>query len=176
MELEDSLPNSQVHATCPNHEPARSSPCPHIPLPEGTPQYYPPIYASVFQMVSFPHVSPPKPCIRISSPPYLHRCVGRTKESVQVRGFLCEHVTWYVCTVRSCSHLAQLPSWRTTPCRLSATAYSIYSHLPSIAEAVPPSATWLRTMPSLQGHTYHGHLVLLRRIRGSCGYEVFTYN
>jgi len=35
-----------------------------------------------------------------------------------------------------------LRSWRTTPCRLSSTAYSIYSQLPSILEAVPPSAAW----------------------------------
>jgi len=28
------------------------------------------------------------------------------------------------------------------PCRLSVTAYSIYSQLPSILEAVPPSATY----------------------------------
>jgi len=42
---------------------------------------------------------------------------------------------------RSCQHLAQSPSWRTTPCRLFATAYSIYSQLPTILEAVPPSAT-----------------------------------
>ena len=32
--------------------------------------YYPPIYAWVSQVVSFPQVSPPKPCIRLSSPPY----------------------------------------------------------------------------------------------------------
>jgi hypothetical protein len=31
--------------------------------------------------------------------------------------------------------LAQPPSWMTTPCRLSATAYSIYSQLPNL-EAV----------------------------------------
>ena len=31
----------------------------------------------------------------------------------------------------SCQHLAQPPSWSTSPCRLSATAYSIYSQLPS---------------------------------------------
>jgi hypothetical protein len=40
--------------------------------------------------------------------------------------------------------LAPLPnpqSWRTTPCLLSATAYSIYSQIPSISEAVPPTAT-----------------------------------
>ena len=29
--------------------------------------------------------------------------------------------------VRSCQHLSQLLSWRTTLCRLSASAYSIYS-------------------------------------------------
>ena len=39
------------------------------------------------------------------------------------------------------------------PCRLSATAYSIYSQLPSILEAVPPSATWGRAMPWWQGPT-----------------------
>ena len=30
--------------------------------------YYPPIYACVSQVVSFPQVSPPKPCIRLSPP------------------------------------------------------------------------------------------------------------
>jgi hypothetical protein len=29
-----------------------------------------PLYAWVSQVVSFPRVSPPKPCIRLSSPPY----------------------------------------------------------------------------------------------------------
>jgi len=32
--------------------------------------------------------------------------------------------------VRSCQHLTQTPSCRTTPCQLSATAYTIYSQLP----------------------------------------------
>ena len=45
-------------------------------------------------------------------------------------------------------------SWRTTPFRLSATAYSIYSQLPSILVAIPPSATWGRAMPWLQGHSH----------------------
>jgi hypothetical protein len=39
------------------------------------------------------------------------------------------------------AHLAQPQSWRTTPCQLSATAFSIYSQLPSVMEAIPPSAT-----------------------------------
>jgi len=55
----------------------------------------------------------------------------------------------------------QPPSWRTTPCRLSATAYSIYLRLPSILEAVPPTATWGRTTPWYQEPTYHGKRVYL---------------
>jgi hypothetical protein len=47
------------------------------------------------------------------------------------------------------------PSWRNTPCRLPATAYSIYSQLPSTWEAVPPSAIWGRALPWWQGLTYH---------------------
>jgi hypothetical protein len=38
------------------------------PLPEDTSSYYPPIYAWVFQVVSFRQVSPPHPCIHLSSP------------------------------------------------------------------------------------------------------------
>jgi hypothetical protein len=34
-------------------------------------QYYPPIYARVFQVVSFPQVSPLKPCMHLYSP---HAC------------------------------------------------------------------------------------------------------
>ena len=70
MEPESSLPQSQVPATCPYPVPARSSPHPYIQLPEDPSQYYPPIYVWVYQVVSFLKVSPPKPCIRLSSPPY----------------------------------------------------------------------------------------------------------
>jgi hypothetical protein len=52
------------------------------------------------------------------------------------------------------------PSWRTTPCRLSATAYSIYLQLPSILEAIPPSAPWGRTTMWWQGPNYHGYTLL----------------
>ena len=68
MEPDGSLPHSQVPATCPYHEPARSSPYPHIVLPEDPSKYYPTIYAWVSQVVSFPQVSPPKPRIRLSTP------------------------------------------------------------------------------------------------------------
>jgi hypothetical protein len=84
-------------------------------------------------------------------------CLGRTRVSFQGRGFLCkEFVTGYIFTVRSWLHLAQPPTWRTTPCRLSATACSVYSQLPSILEAITPSATWGRAVPRSQGTTYHG--------------------
>ena len=70
MEPEFSLPHSQVPGTCPYPEPARSSPHTYIPLPENPPHYHPPVYAWVFQVVSFSQVSPPKSCIRLCSPPY----------------------------------------------------------------------------------------------------------
>ena len=41
----------QVLSTFPYHEPDQSSPHLHIPRPEYPPQYYPPIYAWVFQVV-----------------------------------------------------------------------------------------------------------------------------
>jgi hypothetical protein len=63
MEPEDSLQHSQEPATCPCPEPYQSSPCLPIPLLEDPFKYYPPIYAWVFQVVSFPQVSPPKPCV-----------------------------------------------------------------------------------------------------------------
>jgi hypothetical protein len=59
--------------------------------------------------------------------------LGRlSKESVQVRGFLFTFVTGLFFTLRSCWPHARLLNSRTTPCRPSATAYSIYSQLPSI--------------------------------------------
>ena len=69
MEPEGSLPHSQVPATCPYPKQARSSPYQYIPLPENPSDYYPPIYASVFQVVSFPQGFPPKSCIRLASRP-----------------------------------------------------------------------------------------------------------
>jgi hypothetical protein len=54
--------------------------------------------------------------------------------------------------------LAPLPTTKLKghPCRLSATAYSVFSQVPSILEAVPPSATWGRAMLWWKGPTYHG--------------------
>ena len=61
MEPEGSLRHSQVPATSPYPEPARSSSCPHIAIPEDPSYYYPPIYALVFQVAlspRFPHQNP----------------------------------------------------------------------------------------------------------------------
>ena len=70
MESESSLPHLQLPATCPYSEPDRSNQYPHIAHPEDPCLYYLPIYAWVSQVVYFLQVSPPVPCIRISSPPY----------------------------------------------------------------------------------------------------------
>jgi hypothetical protein len=98
---------------------------------------------------SLPHSQVPATC------PYTEPAWSGV--SVQVRGFLCElFLAWSLFTMRNCHHLAQPPSWRTTPCRLSSTPYSIYSQLPSIYDAVPPSATWGRALPWWQGPTFKG--------------------
>ena len=56
-------------------------------------------------------------------------------------------------------------SWKTTPRRLSVTAYSIYSQLPSLSEAVSLSATWERAMSWWQGPT-----------TGRCPYKYYYKN
>jgi len=55
MEPEGSLPHLQVPTTCPYPEPDQTSHWPTIPLPKDPSQYHPPIYAWVFQVVSFPN-------------------------------------------------------------------------------------------------------------------------
>ena len=54
--------------------------------------------------------------------------------------------------VISCWHLAQISSRKTTPCPLSATAYSIYSRLPSILEVVLPTANAPFRGPHISWH------------------------
>jgi hypothetical protein len=44
---------------------------PPVPILSQLNPVHTPIYAWVSQVVSFPQVSPPKPCIRLSSPPYV---------------------------------------------------------------------------------------------------------
>jgi hypothetical protein len=42
-----------------------------IQVLEDTLQYYPPIYAKVFNVVSFPQYFPSKPCMDLSCPPHM---------------------------------------------------------------------------------------------------------
>jgi len=77
---------------------------------------------------------------------------------VQARGSCNHFLKRSVFTEKSCQHLAQPRSWRTTSCRLSATAYSIYSQLSTTLEAVSPTVTCGRPMLCWQGPTYHGLL------------------
>ena len=86
----------------------------------------------------------------------LFRYLVRIKVSVQVRGLLYEcFVTRYVFYGEKLTAARPTPNWRNTHCRLSATAYSIYSQLHSILEAFLRSATWRRAMPWWQGPTFH---------------------
>ena len=71
MEPDGSLPLLQQPATCPYPKPDQSSSYPHILLLKEPFCYYPPIYASVFQVISFFQVSPSKPCMQLFSPPYV---------------------------------------------------------------------------------------------------------
>jgi hypothetical protein len=70
MEPEGSLPHSQQSAACPYPEPDWYSPRPHIPLPK--------IHLNIIlpsmpgsQVAFYPQVSPPDPCMHLSSPPYM---------------------------------------------------------------------------------------------------------
>ena len=70
MELEGSLPHSQVPATCPYPEQAQSSPYTHtLLLEDPSYYYYPPIYAWVSPVDCFTQVSPQKP---VHAPPLCH--------------------------------------------------------------------------------------------------------
>ena len=62
-EPEGSLPHIHLPATCPFPHSNQFSPYPHIPLPEDPRFYNLPIYAWIFQVISFSQVSRPKPVL-----------------------------------------------------------------------------------------------------------------
>jgi len=87
----------------------------------------------------------------------LFHVLGHTKGSVLAKNTGIHFgVTRSIFKARSCKHLAQPQGWRTTPCRLSLIAYSIYLQQLSILEAVPLFATWGLAMLWWLGSTYHG--------------------
>jgi hypothetical protein len=71
MEPKGSLPYSQGPATCPYPEPDQSGLCPPPNLSKIHFNIVLPSNAWVFQVVSFPQVSPLKPSLHLSSPPYV---------------------------------------------------------------------------------------------------------
>ena len=83
---------------------------------------------------TFPIQAPNIPCNESHIPfPFL-----RWYQSIKARSTCLCYVTMPVLTVKSCQHLAQPSSWRTTPRQPSATAYSIYSQLPSTSSDSNP--------------------------------------
>ena len=97
--------------------------------------------------------APRIPCTKSHVPSQLYQRISPSPSQVHVS---VSSVTRSVFTARSCYHLAQPSILRTTPCRLPATAYSLYSQLLSILEAFLPSATCVRDMPWWRGLTYQG--------------------
>ena len=61
MEPESPSPYPKVPPICPYPETTPSSPHDPLQLPEDPSYYYPPIYAWIFQVVSFPHISHQNP-------------------------------------------------------------------------------------------------------------------
>jgi len=71
MEPKGSLLHSQLPVTFPYPEPVRSGPCPHIPLPAGPPYIIIPSSPGCSKWSLSPQISLPKPCVHLSSPPYV---------------------------------------------------------------------------------------------------------
>jgi len=155
MVTESSLPQSQVPAICPYPEPARSSPHPHTPTSWRSTT----ILCSHNSLAAA--VSEPALCrlltFHVPNVVSIFRCLCRIRASVQVRSFL------FDCSANWSFYGEELLAPRPTPTledHLLSTVreclFNIYSQLPTILEAVPPSATWWRAMPWWQGPTYRG--------------------
>jgi hypothetical protein len=131
MDLERSLPRLQGPTTCPYPESDQSNPSP----PSHFLKIYLPCTKSHFAfplLGSHQTISP--------GPRHMYPFCNRTS-------FLGEEL------LAPC----QNPELEDHSLSVSETAYSIFSHLASILEGVPPSATWGRAMPWWHGPTYHGN-------------------
>ena len=86
MEPEGSLPHLQQPAICPCPKPDQSSPCSAITIAEDPSEYYPPICAWVFQVGSFPQLSPTKtPYAPLFSPSPLRLQVKHVSHYANIR-------------------------------------------------------------------------------------------
>jgi hypothetical protein len=114
------------------------SPAGLVPLPSHLTSCTP--LKSKFYLDSFPETVIREPVLykllTLHNPNLMSvfHCLGRLlRKSIQVQGSLMTFITNLFFTVKGSQPHAKLPSWRTTPCRLSVAVYSIYSQLPSIA-------------------------------------------
>ena len=98
MKPDGSLPHSQMSVTCPYPEPARSSPYPHIPLPED-PSYLANSLAAAAAAAAAAESEPTLYRLLTFHVPNLMSlflCLGCTKVSIQVRGLLFDcFAAWY---------------------------------------------------------------------------------
>jgi hypothetical protein len=74
---------------------------------------------------------------RLQFAPSIPTSLRYIKEPVQVRGALKHFVTSYIFYGEGLLAPRPNPSWRSTHCRLSATAYSIHSQLTSVSGGLP---------------------------------------
>ena len=152
MEPEGSLPHSQVSATCPYPEPAQSSPYPHIPFPEDPSYYHPPICVWVFQVVSFPQVSPRKSCIHLSSLPYALHAPPITLDFVNrtISGDISRHTTEKVqkaCEFKRCFYClfsAQQPPPHQWAMASSFTRFLHHTQRRTTVGRTPLDEWWIR--------------------------------
>ena len=167
MKPKGSSPYSQEPATCPYPGPDWSSPCPPHPTSRRSILILSPICAWIFQVVSFPQVSPLKPFMHLSFPLYvLHvlpisaipfPCLGRNqrislipRHHVIFRNMV-NFLRWGVVNT-SPNPQAEGPPLVRCPRLLFQYIRRYHPYL----EAVPSPATWERAMPWWQGPTYHG--------------------
>ena len=158
MEPESSLPHSQETATCPYPEPARSTPYSHNLLPEYPPYYYPPIYTLVSQAVSYPPVSPPKPCTHLS-PQYI----------------LC--LTYWITSLLTYS-MQHSPSWDAnsfSAIQENPAFYGIRRFITAFTRDGHLSLSWTRSIQSIPSHPNSWRSILVLSFRLKLGLQSWLF-
>ena len=141
MKPKRSLPHSQAPETCTYPEPAPSSPYPHISRSEMHLIIIPHLLL-VSQLLDFPQVFPPKPCIRLSFP---------------IRATYTTHLIllgFIICTIlseeyRAPHYMVSSTSLIPRPSKAQVFSSTSYSQIPSVC--VPPSISAIK----IHTHTKH---------------------